>query len=148
MTAKYSTALRNYLLDGGSLKAAMADGLIKVYTGSEPASADAAATGTQLATYSDNSTGAGLDLGTAAGGTIAKAPAQVWSGNAVASGTPGYFRWVLPADDGTLSSSAMRVQGKVGLVSDPSAQLALSSLTITAGAPLTIDTANITVPAE
>ncbi|MNL59868.1 hypothetical protein D3C87_1836300 [compost metagenome] len=72
----------------------------------------------------------------------------MWSGNAVASGTPGYFRWVLPADDGTLSSSAMRVQGKVGLVSDPSAQLALSSLTITAGAPLTIDTANITVPAE
>ena len=64
-----------------------------------------------------------------------------------ADGTATFFRYQLPADDGTLSTTGVRIQGKAGLVSDPSAELGLSNIAIVNGAPLTIDAASATVPA-
>ncbi len=52
MAFRVSTALRNFLLEGGCLKKAMSNCLIKVYTGSQPATADTATSGTLLVTYS------------------------------------------------------------------------------------------------
>lgn len=52
MAWRPSAALRNYMLEGGSLKAALSNCVIKVYTGSQPATAEAAPTGTLLCTYS------------------------------------------------------------------------------------------------
>lgn len=52
MAWRPSKALRNYLLEGGSLKHALSNCFIKVYTGSQPANAEAAPTGTLLVTYS------------------------------------------------------------------------------------------------
>lgn len=51
MAIRLSAALRNFLLEGGSLKQALANGVVKVYTGSQPSSANDAATGTLLCTY-------------------------------------------------------------------------------------------------
>lgn len=48
MALKLSTGLRNYLLSTGSLRKAFEDGVIKIYTGSAPATADLAPTGTLL----------------------------------------------------------------------------------------------------
>ncbi len=53
MALRPSIALRNYMLEGGSLKTALSNCVIKVYTGSQPATAEAAPTGTLLCTYSN-----------------------------------------------------------------------------------------------
>lgn len=50
MTAKLSTALVTKLMDTGSFKDIFANSVIDVYSGTQPASADAAATGTLLCT--------------------------------------------------------------------------------------------------
>lgn len=55
MTLRLSTALRNHVLSGGSLKDTLTGGKILIYTGAQPATADAAPTGTLLATITANS---------------------------------------------------------------------------------------------
>jgi len=55
MALRLSTALRNAILKGGSVKRSMSNCFLKVYNGSQPASADAAPTGTLLCTYSSSS---------------------------------------------------------------------------------------------
>ncbi len=53
MAMKLSKALRNFVLEGGSLKNAMSNCFIKFYTGAQPSTAEAAPTGTLLVTFSD-----------------------------------------------------------------------------------------------
>lgn len=55
MASRISTALRNFLLAKGSLNQAFAGGVLDVYTGTQPLSADAAATGTKLVTFTNAS---------------------------------------------------------------------------------------------
>lgn len=52
MSLRPSKALRNYLLEAGSLKHALSNCTIKIYTGAQPATAEAAPTGTLLCTVS------------------------------------------------------------------------------------------------
>lgn len=55
MTLRLSAALRNLMLAGGSAKNALQGGKIKIYSGAQPATADAAPTGTLLCTITDAS---------------------------------------------------------------------------------------------
>ena len=55
MTLRLSTALRNAILNGGSVKDALQGGKILIYSGSQPATADTAPSGTLLCTITDNS---------------------------------------------------------------------------------------------
>jgi hypothetical protein len=55
MSFKLSTGLRNYLLAMGGLRKAFENGVLKIYSGSAPASADDAATGVLLCTISKSS---------------------------------------------------------------------------------------------
>lgn len=48
MTIRASTGLKNAMLGEVGLKAALADGVIRVYSGAQPAAADNAVTGTLL----------------------------------------------------------------------------------------------------
>lgn len=143
---KASTGLRNKLLDTGSLKATLALGFLKIYTGAEPATADAAATGTLIATISNNSTGTGVNLAAAAvAGVIPKLSSEVWSG-LVAAGGPhiaGYFRHVAVGDTGALSTTEARLQGSIATAG---ADLNISSTTLTTGATQTIDYYSIALP--
>lgn len=50
MALRYSSALRNFLNEGGAIKQALANGKLKIYSGTQPAAADDAPTGTLLAT--------------------------------------------------------------------------------------------------
>lgn len=54
MTLKLSTGARNFLAAKGSYKDAFQNGKLEIYTGSQPANADAAVTGTLLCTITDN----------------------------------------------------------------------------------------------
>lgn len=55
MTMRLSTGIRNYLNKYGSIANALRNGKIEIYSGAQPATADAAATGTLLCTITANS---------------------------------------------------------------------------------------------
>lgn len=55
MTMRFSTGLRNFLAARGSYKDAFQNGKLEIYSGAQPADADAAVTGTLLCTITDNS---------------------------------------------------------------------------------------------
>lgn len=55
MALRYSSGLRNFLNEGGSIKQALANGKLKIYTGAQPSTGDAAPTGTLLATITVSS---------------------------------------------------------------------------------------------
>lgn len=113
---KTSTGFAAHLACTGSIKAAFDGGLIKVYSGSEPASADDDATGTLLWTISVDGDGTGLTFDpTPIGRSIVKPAAAAWQG-ATTAGTAGYFRLVASGDDGLSSTTQKRVQGSVGSV--------------------------------
>lgn len=147
MTLKISTGLRDGLLVDGDLATLMAAGFIRIYAGTEPASAnDAIGSATLLCTISNNSTGTGINLETAASaGVLSKETTETWSGVNAASGVATFFRHVGAADDGTSSTTQPRIQGSVGL---GGADLNLSSVSLTSGATQTIDFYTVAFPAS
>ena len=144
MALKLSTGLRNAMLDSSNLRTTINGGLIKVYDGTVPATADAALSGnTLLCTFSLNSTGAGINFDTAAvGDTLSKAPAEVWAGNPAATGTGTFYRHVAVGDDGTLSTTQARIQGEVG----PGHEMILATSVFTVGVNRELDFYTITFP--
>lgn len=145
MAIKVSTGLRNAVLATSSLKSALSNGVLRIYAGAEPGSADAAVNGATLLCeiFSDGSA-AGINLANAAeNGSISKAPGEAWSGSHIANGTATWFRHVTLADDGTASTAAMRIQGSVGV---SGADLNLSSVAFTVSTPQNIDYYTLTLP--
>jgi hypothetical protein len=142
MAEKMSTGMCNYLLDQGSLSAALASltGIteIRIYDGTPPATADAAATGTLLCVVSDASTGSTLAWDTAGavqGGVMQKETGQVWSGVVLADGVASYYRVVDDNDDDSLSTTYPRLQGTIGV---GGADMNLGTTTLVNGATFTI----------
>lgn len=115
---KRSTGLRNYMLSTGSFKGAMDGSVIKIYSGSQPLSADdpLSVGSVLLCTISVNGSGTGLTMSpAAANGQLSKNTGEVWSGTVAANGTAAFFRMETTADDGTSSTTAIRLQGSIGL---------------------------------
>ena len=116
MPVKTSTGLAAHLAVAGSLKSAFDGGLIRVYDGTPPASADDAVAGNLLWTISVDGNGTGLTFAPAAvGRSLVKPDAATWGGATIA-GTPTYYRLVAPGDTGASSTTQARVQGSVGAV--------------------------------
>jgi len=111
--------------------------VLNIYSGTAPANADAAETGTLLAQLTCSATAfSGVsDTGTAARGTFA---AITPDSSADASGTAGYFR-ILTQSDGTCHA-----QGTVGTTSD--FDLVLNTIAITAGSQVSVTSAVIDLP--
>jgi len=149
MAIKFSTGLKNGVLSGDSLKALMDDGIINFYSGTVPADADAAlGSAVLLNTYSEDgaavTVGTGLDFDTAAvSGALSKDPAQAWEGDAVATGTATFYRFVQQGDSGASSPSEMRIQGTVG---GAGADMFVASTSFVSGTTYTIDYYSVAVP--
>ena len=150
MTVRLSTQLRTNLAGSAGFAATFANGIIEIRTGSQPATADAAATGTLLGTVTLNS-GAftpgtatnGLTFAAAATGAVSKS--GVWSFNGVAAGTAGWFRLKANAlDNDTLSTTLPRLDGSIAT---SGADMNLSNITIAIAAPTTVDSFTWTQPA-
>jgi hypothetical protein len=130
---RLSTTMRNALanqikttIDTG----AGAGGTIKIYTGSQPADPQTAASGTLLATL----TFAKPSFGTAATGVITAATiAQV---NAVASGTAGWAR-IADCDGNAMMDVDVGTSG---------ASINLNTTAIVSGGPVAITSATLSVP--
>lgn len=145
MTVKVSTGLRDDILDTASLKSLLDGGVIRIYDGTPPATADAALSGnTELVEISLNDGGTGINFDTAAvSGALVKAPGETWSGTIGVTGTASFFRHVLIADDGTLSTTARRIQGNIGVAAN---DMNLDSTSLTATVLLTISDYSVSLP--
>lgn len=145
MIVKASTGLRDYVLDTGSMKQALNGHVLKLYGGAIPADADAAATGTLLATVTVNNTGTALTFSAAAAnGVLPKNDGEVWSGLVATSGTCTHYRLVDPADTGAASTTAIRLQGDAGTIGY---SLNISDPALTASEIQNIDYYVIALPA-
>jgi hypothetical protein len=151
MTVRLSTQLRTNLAGGTGFAATFANGVIDIYSGTQPATADDAVTGTLLGVVTLNS-GAftdgvatnGLTFAAASSGSVSKS--GVWSFNGIAAGTAGWFRFRgNAADTGLATTTLPRLDGSIAV---SGADLNLSNISIAVGAPTTLDSFTFTIPAQ
>lgn len=151
---KESTGFRNAKLDTASVKTIFSNGVIAVYTGAQPATADAAATGTLLGyitlngdPFTPGSPANGLNFAAAAaGGVLSKAAAENWRLKGSAAGTAGWGRLMGNAlDDGSASTTLPRIDFSIGT---SGADMNLSNTTIAVGSITTIDQFDYSIPAQ
>lgn len=136
MATRIPTAARNAaanaivdLLDAGS-----GAGIIRIYTGSQPASANDAASGTLLGTLTLTDPA----FGNAATG-VATASAITSDTSADATGTAGWFR-ALDSDAATVIDGSITATGGGG-------DLTLDSVSIVAGGTIAVTSWTVTMPA-
>lgn len=148
---RLSTGLRTAMAGSTGFAAAFADGVIEIYSGAQPASADSAPTGTLLgiatqdgAAFTPGSTTNGLDFAAAADGAVSKT--GNWVITPVAAGNAGWFRLKAnAADAGGTSTTAKRLDGSIAVAGG---DMALSNIAIALGVPATIDVFKFTIPAQ
>lgn len=143
MALKFSMELRRQMLVGGSLKHVLDGGVLRLYSGPVPASADSVLSGNDLLV---EILAAGQSLtfeGNASNAVLTKSLDQVWQSDVLQNGTPTFFRYVLPADTGGAGSNEVRIQGTVG---GPSADMTVTSTVLTQGNPHRIEYFAISLP--
>lgn len=139
-------------LKGGSFADLMSTGVLRIYSGSQPADADTTESGTLIVTITlasgahNTTTGInGLQLEeSAVSGVLGKESGQVWSGVAANTATAGWFRFYDKSHTTGASTSAIRFDGSIAT---SGAQLNMASTSITAAQTVTIDSFDITQPA-
>lgn len=153
---KVSTGMRNHILTTGDVESGVNGGEIRLYGSPTstaaalaliPATADAAiGSATLLCTITVNGTGGGLNMATTPdGGVLSKSSSEVWMGTMVASGYFSFARFCSQVDDGTLSTTAKRLQLSVGTLSS---EIVVSSAYKPISEEQRIDQFYIGVPAE
>lgn len=155
MALRLSTGLKNQMLNAvrGAVTttASLEHGVMYIYSGSQPATADSAPTGTLLAVITVGS-GAfswgqatnGLGFDAAVDGVLTKATAETWSGVGLANGTAGWFRIMGNATDNLASSTTLpRIDGRI---STAGAELNLVNTQIVTGVPVVIGSASLSFP--
>lgn len=152
MALRLSTGLVNYMARTGSLKAGMDNSYLFLYSGAQPASSDAAATGTLLAVITVGSvTSAELTLiDGAATGDVVNA-VEVWSGDGIAAGVMGWFRMIVEnTDQATTTTDAASASTTIrrldGTIAASGGQLNMSNTTVAVGAPQVVSSFSLTVP--
>lgn len=131
MALRLATGSRNAAVDGVAARAN--GGKIRIYTGSQPASADDAATGTLLVEFDLQNPA----FGAASNGqaSLAGVPIQATAG---ASGTAGWFR-MLTSGGGTVLD---------GAVGQGSGELSLDNTNIANGQTVRITSLTLSIPAS
>lgn len=143
MAVRLSTGFRDLILGTDAFADIFDYGVIFVYTGVQPASADQAVTGTLLGRitvdgepFEFGSEDNGLRFGTPEAGIISKRSA-VWQMVGLANGTVGWGRLMGNAlDDLAESTTLPRIDFSIG---GSSADLQLNNTSIATGARTTID---------
>ena len=155
MAIRLSSGLRTAMLSAGGigtggtggLKTLLDGGVIDIFTGSQPASADYVETGTKLVRISSTSGTTNLDgvrFGTAAAGVLGRT-VPVWSGIVAVAGVAGWFRFYGTTGTSGTSATTWRFDGGVGV---SGADLNLSHTDLALDSVLALTTFNITQPAE
>lgn len=140
----FSTGFRNALLDGSDMTTLFDGGQVDIYddSGSMPADADAteAGGGTVLASITLPTP---AFAASASGGAIAKA--GTWQdASADATGTANWFRMYDSAVTTGASTTAVRIDGTVGL-NTGTFDMEFDNIAFTAADPITVDTFTLTI---
>jgi len=149
MTIKFSTGLRNGMLNATGFTEAFDNGVMYIYSGSQPTSPDDAVQGTLLGivtvdggAFTPGSPTNGLGFDAPASGVLSKAAAESWEFDGIAAGTAGWFRLMGNAADALGASTTLpRMDGSIATYG---ADLNISNVAITASAPNTIDVFQLT----
>lgn len=154
MALKRSTGLRNAQLTQSSVKDILQYGVIRIFSGVQPANADAAETGDLLVEITEGAKAftSGVQenglrfAASASAGSLAKEGTQIWSGVGQVGGSAGWFRFY-PNDVDTNTGEAtsgdkVRFDGSCGTNGD----MLMASTTIQSGATSTIDQFVISLP--
>jgi hypothetical protein len=104
-TALFDTVVCDECLDG--FIEIMRNCKCNIYSSPQAATADAAATGTLLATVTNNETATGLTFEESANGVVVKATSETWKGNIDVTGTAAWARFYQDGDDPTQISTVM-----------------------------------------
>jgi hypothetical protein len=146
---RLSTGLQNLMINlwSANQTAPFTAFFINIYSGSRPTSPDDAHSQTLLATISIDGAGTPLVFEASPTAGVLEKGAGVWKEDAaLAAGTASWFRLYANGDDPTAASTtAKRVDGTVGTTN---ADLNLNSTAISLGAPITVTTAQFTLPTE
>jgi len=143
--AKFSTGLRNEMLAGQSLKDALDGGLLHIYSGTEPATADdGVGSATPILTLSVDGTGGGLHFAaTATDGALPKDSSEVWKGEIQTTDSVSWFRFVAPGDTGAASTTEARIQGSIGVAGT---DMLMANTTLTATEEFTLNYYTVVLP--
>jgi len=154
MAERLSTGLRNELMKAGgkSFADCLANGIIRIYTGTQPTTADDAEGSVTLLNEITLASGAfvsesptnGINLDVATAGAVAKSTSETWSGVAVATGTAGWFRFYANTVVTGASTTGIRFDGNI---STSGAEINMSNLSLVIGGTTTIDAFIVTMPA-
>ncbi len=155
MTVRFSTALRNNLAGLKGFGESFKNGVIHVYSGPQPLSADAPVSGTLLGVvttgglpFAFGTADNGLNFAPPSGGTIQKDADDVWSFTGLAAGTAGWFRFMANESDNLGQDADFnnpRMDGSCGV---SGADLNISNIQVVVGAPNTVDVFALTIPAQ
>lgn len=155
MAERLSTGFVNARNVTGCVKDIMANGIIHIYSGTQPADADAVETGDLLMKLTLGS-GAfvpgvatnGINMGTSTGGVLSKDGSEVWSGiglTIAGTGTAaGWYRWYANDAVTGASTTAVRVDGAIG--TSTSYEMRMSNTIIVENGPSTVNTFTFTSP--
>lgn len=139
--AQISSGLRAVLLKTNGFKEAMDGAEFRIYAGTEPDHPDdSIGSATLLVTVKNGSSG--ITFNDAVPGILSKPAGETWLGTNAASGTATFYRLVQAGDTGAASSTAVRVQGSVGVVGS---DLNLDDTSLALGAPQSITSYNVSV---
>ena len=152
MALRFSTALRNATIGTVGMAGALSTGVIEIYTGAQPATANDPVTGTLLGTvtlngaaFTPGSATNGLTFATAANGAVSKS-ATNWQFTGLATGSAGWFRFKGNAvDAGGSSTTAVRLDGSIAT---SGGDMTIGNINVTTGAPNTVDQFVLTYPAQ
>lgn len=144
MTVRFSTGLRDSILDSDGLRTAMANGVIRVYSGAQPPTADSAATGTLLleitesgGAFTHGNPANGLNFDAPTNGLLSKAAAETWTGSGLADGNAGWCRFSgNPLDDGGASTTLARIDATIAKTGG---DVSISNSAIVSGQPNSVD---------
>ncbi|WP_025915526.1 hypothetical protein [Herminiimonas sp. CN] len=152
MTIRLSMGARNSLAGPKGFGATFEAGVIYVYSGPQPLSADNPVAGTLLgivtkdaAAFVAGTPTNGLSFAVPVMGVVSKQPADNWKFIGLADGTAGWFRLMGNAYDALGASTTLsRLDGSVGT---SGADLNLSNINVVVGSPNTIDIFQYEFPA-
>jgi hypothetical protein len=148
-----STNLQNAMLGTIGFTGAINNGAILCYSGTQPTSANAAASGTLLGTitlgggtWAAGNTSNGLVPASPNGGIVAIPGGAVWqamSGGAVAAGTITWARWVGNASDPQTTDSSFLYPRLDMSVGTTSGDLQLTVINVIIGTPIIVQSLNV-----
>lgn len=140
MSISVSSGASQSLLGGTQFITLFTGGVIDIYSGTPPATADDAVTGqflgrvtTNGGAFTEGSPANGLSF-TASGPSIIKTPGAVWTLTGQMDGYASWWRLRGNAiDSGGFSLASPRIDGRIGLANDPLATLTFINLLVESG---------------